>query len=149
MGFNLRLATKIAVVCCGILMIIVSIVSFATDTLYPINAILDIYYIFFSISLICSEWEIVYVIDNFKLLASFFGKGIFCIFLGTILLDDSSSKASSVLSLTVGIILIVVGLAYEVLACTVKNKDKSGASAAQNAAQGNNEKEQENIQNNV
>ncbi|KAL4441571.1 hypothetical protein ABPG74_021503 [Tetrahymena malaccensis] len=149
MGFNLRHATKIAAVICGCMLIIVSIVSFATDTLYPINAILDIYYIFFGISLVCAEWDIVYVVDNFKLLSSFFGRGIFCIFLGTILLDDSSQKASSILSLTIGIILITVGLAYEVLACTVKNQDKSGASAAQNAAQGTKEKEQEQIQNNV
>lgn len=44
MGFNLRHVTKLTAVICGCLMIIVAIVSFATDTLYPINAILDIYY---------------------------------------------------------------------------------------------------------
>lgn len=68
---------------CGLVLIGLCAYSFATlATFNPINIILPVYYLYrldsiFGVFIIASEFEITCILKNFKMIESFFGRGIF------------------------------------------------------------------------
>ena len=67
----------------------------------------------FALLLVMAEFDFQCLLNNFGFLKFMQGKGIFCIFLGTLLFDNSGSGAF------LGIILLIIGFVYICISCGV------------------------------
>ena len=102
MSISIDQFLKLTAVCCCVMLIIAAIISFSSNFIYLNRVILNVYYMsgnidihlllkhacwlicssyfvrIFGVMLVCAEWKIVYINNNFLLLSNIFGRGIFC-----------------------------------------------------------------------
>lgn len=100
---------------CGILLMILAIVRYGTESLDIKQSIWTFYWILFSVILILAEIKIKFVFSQFKFLEGYYGKGAFIIFLGTLMLQGWSYRTF------IGIIFMVSGFIY---ICVSKKAEK-------------------------
>lgn len=85
---RLNLILKILIVICGICLIGIAIHRFATfDIENPVHFFLAIYYILFGVLLVLCEMPINWILKHFSFLGYYLGRGIFLLFLGTLIFD--------------------------------------------------------------
>jgi len=97
----------------GGLVIAAAIVNFITLTLDVRIVILSIHYIILGLVIILSDFGLQYVQRNFRLLKFMTGKGLYLIFLGTIMFDSRIS-----FQLLASIVVMMTGFSFVVGALT-------------------------------
>lgn len=85
---RLNLILKILIVVCGICLIGIALHKFvAFDIGNPVDFFLAIYYILFGVLLMLCEMPFNWIIKHFSFLGYYIGRGIFLLFLGTLIFD--------------------------------------------------------------
>ncbi|CAD8047788.1 unnamed protein product [Paramecium primaurelia] len=111
MKCDIHCATKILTIVCGGLIIALAISRFTNLSIeHPQQFILTIHYLWMGAVLILAEFRFAYIHQKFKILTSFFGRGLYCFFLGTLMIS-----AFSPLQIATAVVLFVVGLIYILL----------------------------------
>eukprot|EP00352_Strombidinopsis_acuminata_P009652 CAMPEP_0176378662 /NCGR_PEP_ID=MMETSP0126-20121128/29787_1 /TAXON_ID=141414 ORGANISM="Strombidinopsis acuminatum, Strain SPMC142" /NCGR_SAMPLE_ID=MMETSP0126 /ASSEMBLY_ACC=CAM_ASM_000229 /LENGTH=132 /DNA_ID=CAMNT_0017741073 /DNA_START=75 /DNA_END=473 /DNA_ORIENTATION=+ len=119
----------------AIALIVISIFSFISLHLNPLNYLFAIYYLFFGLILFMSFFKFEWIKVNFLFLQTDLGKGLFDLFLASMLLVDLDNAWNIVL----GSIFGVVGIATVCFStcCKPAGEDKQAeeikAQAAENA----------------
>lgn len=87
MELSLQCFTRTLAIVCGIIIIIVAINMFSLVRVQHLSEIfMPVHYLWMGSVLILAEFENKYVLEQFRLVASYCGRGFYCLFISTLMI---------------------------------------------------------------